>query len=81
MNFLRLAFLCCLFSATSWAQATRTWEQTKYDEFEKGTAHGVAMLVFGGFPLLLIVVGAGCVWIAAMDLKAKKGEAGHDTAA
>ncbi len=25
------------------AQGTRTWEQTKYDEFEKGSAHGVAI--------------------------------------
>ena len=51
MNFLRLAFLCCLFSATSWAQATRTWEQTKYDEFEKGTAHGVAISSDGNLTL------------------------------
>jgi hypothetical protein len=45
------------------------------------TAHGFAMVLFGGFPLLLIVVGLGLTWIAAMDLKAKKGEAGHDSAA
>jgi hypothetical protein len=43
MKALRLALLCALLVATCWAQATRTWEQTKYDDFEKGTAHGVAI--------------------------------------
>ncbi len=43
MNFLRLALLCPLLLISCWAQSTRTWEQTKYDEFEKGTAHGVAI--------------------------------------
>lgn len=27
----------------AWAAATRTWEQTRYDEFEKGVATGVAL--------------------------------------
>ena len=35
--------LCLWLSTCSFAQGTRTWEQTKYDEFEKGTAHGVAI--------------------------------------
>jgi hypothetical protein len=43
MKALRLVVLCLLLAATGWAQATRTWEQTKYDDFEKGTAHGVAI--------------------------------------
>ena len=42
MKAFRLALLCPLLAATCWAQGTRTWEQTKYDEFEKGSAHGVA---------------------------------------
>ena len=43
MKVLRLAFFCPLLAAICWAQGTRTWEQTKYDEFEKGTSHGVAI--------------------------------------
>ncbi len=43
MKAFRLALLCPLLAAMCWAQGTRTWEQTKYDEFEKGTAHGVAI--------------------------------------
>jgi hypothetical protein len=43
MKALRLALLCLLLAAAGWTQGTRTWEQTKYDEFEKGTAHGVAI--------------------------------------
>src|SRR5271157_5094625 len=48
---LRLALLCLLLSAIGWAQGTRTWEQTKYDEFEKGTAHGVAISSDGNLML------------------------------
>ena len=43
MKLLRLALFCPLLAAMCWAQGTRTWEQTKYDEFEKGTSHGVAI--------------------------------------
>src|SRR5450755_1791248 len=51
MKALRLALLCPLLTATCWAQATRTWEQTKYDDFEKGTAHGVAISSDGSLTL------------------------------
>lgn len=43
MKLLRLAILCPLLLAAGWAQTTRTWEQTKYEDFEKGTAKGVAI--------------------------------------
>ncbi len=43
MKVLRLALFCPLLAAMCWAQGTRTWGQTKYDEFEKGTSHGVAI--------------------------------------
>ena len=33
------------------AEGTRTWQQTKYDEFEKGTAHGVAINSDGSLSL------------------------------
>ncbi len=51
MKVFRLALLCPLLAATCWAQATRTWEQTKYDDFEKGTAHGVAISSDGNLTL------------------------------
>jgi hypothetical protein len=40
---LKLLLTCLLLAIPCWAQSTRTWEQTKYEEFEKGTAHGVAI--------------------------------------
>jgi hypothetical protein len=51
MKAFRLALLCPLLVATCWAQSTRTWEQTKYDDFEKGTAHGVAISSDGNLTL------------------------------
>jgi hypothetical protein len=51
MKVLRLAFFCPLLAAMCWAQGTRTWEQTKYDEFEKGTSHGVAICSDGTLTL------------------------------
>ncbi len=51
LNALRVALLCLLLSPISWAQGTRTWEQTKYDDFEKGTAHGVAISSDGNLTL------------------------------
>lgn len=43
MKLLRLAIFCPLLLAAGWTQTTRTWEQTKYEDFEKGTAKGVAI--------------------------------------
>jgi hypothetical protein len=51
LNTLRVVLLCLLLSAIGWAQGTRTWEQTKYDEFEKGSAHGVAISSDGDLTL------------------------------
>jgi len=51
LNALRVALLCLSLSISSWAQATRTWEQTKFDDFEKGTAHGVAISSDGNLTL------------------------------
>ncbi len=47
----RLTLLALLLSASCWAQATRTWEQTKYDDFEKGTTHGIAISSDGNLSL------------------------------
>ena len=51
MKPLRLALLCLLLSAIGWTQGTRTWEQTKYDDFEKGSSHGVAISSDGNLTL------------------------------
>ena len=37
--------------AIAGAESTRIWQQTKYDEFEKGTAHGVAINSDGSLSL------------------------------
>jgi Two component regulator propeller len=46
-----MAFVCLLFPAIGWAQGTRTWEQTRYEEFEKGTAQAVAISSDGNLTL------------------------------
>jgi WD40 repeat protein len=51
MKFSRMALLSLVFVTAGWAQTTRTWDQTKYDEFEKGTAHGVAISSDGSLTL------------------------------
>ncbi len=40
---LRLAIVCLWLVSLAAAQGTRLWQQNKYDEFEKGTVHGVAI--------------------------------------
>lgn len=42
---LRLSILTAIFAITisAFAQGTRTWEQSKFDEFERGTPKGVAI--------------------------------------
>ena len=51
MKFSRLALLTLLLVSAGWTQTTRTWDQTKYDDFEKGTAHGVAISSNGSLTL------------------------------
>jgi two component regulator with propeller domain len=51
MKFFRLLLSCLLLLATGLAEGTRLWQQSKYDEFEKGTAHGVAINSDGGLSL------------------------------
>ena len=50
-RFLRLALVCLVLCSVAVAEGTRTWQQTKYDEFEKGTAHGVAIKSDGSLSL------------------------------
>jgi sugar lactone lactonase YvrE len=51
MRFVRLAFFCLLLSSIAAAESTRTWVQTKYDDFEKGSTHGVAINSDGNLAL------------------------------
>ena len=43
MKLFRLALLWPFLLAIGWTQTTRTWDQNNYDDFEKGTAHGIAI--------------------------------------
>jgi hypothetical protein len=51
IRILQLALLWTLLSSIAGAQGTRTWQQSKYDEFEKGTARGVAINSDGSLSL------------------------------
>jgi hypothetical protein len=51
MKLFQLALVSSLLLTTASAQTTRTWEQTKFDDFEKGTAHGVAISSDGNLTL------------------------------
>jgi hypothetical protein len=51
MRFFRLAFCGLLLSSVLFAESTRTWVQTKYEDYEKGTAHGVAINSDGSLTL------------------------------
>ena len=50
-RFHRFALVCLVLSSVAAAEGTRTWQQTKYDEFEKGTARGVAINSDGSLSL------------------------------
>ncbi len=50
-NYTVLLVLCFCAATSALAEGTRTWEQTKYDEFMKGTSHGVAISSAGALEL------------------------------
>jgi sugar lactone lactonase YvrE len=71
-RFLRLALLCLVLCSVAAAEGTRTWQQTKYDEFEKGTAHGVAINSDGSLSLApsfnpLFTSASTYIWNLASD--------------
>jgi sugar lactone lactonase YvrE len=39
----KFAAIALLVAATSFAQTTRTWEQSSFEDFERGSSHGVAV--------------------------------------
>src|ERR1051326_5422966 len=56
------------------AEGTRTWEQSKYDDFVKGTPHGVAISSIGYLELapefkLLASTPSSAVWATAVGPK------------
>ena len=72
MRFLPLAFCGLLLSSVLFAESTRTWVQTKYDDYEKGTAHGVAINSDGSLTLApafkdLYTSPSTYIWDAAAD--------------
>ena len=68
------AIVSCLLLFTTaflFAEGTRTWEQSKYEDFVKGTAHGVAISSVGTLELapgfkLVASTPSSAVWAAAV---------------
>ena len=48
---MRILLAFVLLTSLAFAEGTRTWEQSKYDDFEKGTAKGVALRSDGSLEL------------------------------
>ncbi len=71
-RFLIAAVLVCGFTASAFADGTRTWEQSKFDDLSKGTATGVAIRSVGGLELapafkLLYATPSTYIWAVAAD--------------
>src|SRR6266498_1340029 len=70
----KIAILTTTFFFTAsllFAEGTRTWEQSKYEDFVKGTAHGVAISSLGTLALapgfkLVASTPSSAVWAAAV---------------
>jgi sugar lactone lactonase YvrE len=74
MSLRKLVILITLFlpaALTMFAEGTRTWEQSKFEDFQKGTAHGVAISSDGTLELapafkLVASTPASVVWATAV---------------
>jgi len=69
-----ISFLCFVCLSPSFAEHTRRWRQSTYDEFLKGTAHGVAVRSDGRLELapkfsLLADADASYLWSVRLDPK------------
>jgi hypothetical protein len=67
-----LTIFAIFFSAAAFAEGTRTWEQSKFDDLVKGTATGVALRSSGGLELapsfkLLYSTPSTYIWAIAAD--------------
>jgi hypothetical protein len=72
-NFTAL-FIISICPISVFAEGTRTWEQSKYDDFAKGTTHGVAISSVGTLQLapsikLVASTPSSAVWAAALGPK------------
>jgi sugar lactone lactonase YvrE len=72
--FLLFAFILCTFTfcSSAFAEGTRTWEQSKFDDLIKGTGHGVAFPNEGGLELApafksLATLPSTYIWSIASD--------------
>jgi hypothetical protein len=70
--FLSSACMICGVSAPAFADGTKTWEQSKFEELTKGTATGVAIRSAGGLELapafkLLYATPSTYIWAVAAD--------------
>jgi len=62
----------CVLAVAAFADGTRTWEQSKFDELSKGTATGVAIRSAGGLELapafkMLYATPSTYIWAVAAD--------------
>jgi outer membrane protein assembly factor BamB len=67
-----LLITICVPAASAFADGTRTWEQSKFDDLTKGTATGVAIRSSGGLELapafkLLYATPSTYIWAIASD--------------
>ena len=65
-------FVVCGLAANAFADGTRTWEQSRFDDLSKGTATGVAIRSVGGLELapafkMLYATPSTYIWAAAAD--------------
>ena len=71
-SFFSLAVGLCILAPLTFADGTRTWEQSKFDDLTKGTATGVAIRSSGGLELapsfkLLYATPSTYIWAVAAD--------------
>ena len=64
--------MICSFAVSAFADGTRTWEQSNFDDLSKGTATGVAIRSVGGLELapafkLLYATPSTYIWAVAAD--------------
>jgi hypothetical protein len=67
-----LVLACFIFSLLGHAQSTRTWQQTSFDDFEKGTGKGVAITSNGALELApqfrqLAITPSSYIWAMGAD--------------
>src|SRR5580704_15515972 len=67
-----VALLVCCSAALAFAEGTRTWEQSKFEDLSKGTANGVAIRSVGALELaptfkMLYTTPSTYLWSIASD--------------